>query len=101
MDDQRDHAEEAANRTEMQGDAAAELADEKARDAARRHVVESINDDALDAFASEGFDVEAIIDELRELTGDFDFDKVENDQFMAIVAKHDNSNKKPGPGAGE
>jgi hypothetical protein len=64
---------------------------EKSREDAKRHVIESINDDQMSAFAHEGFDVEAIIDELRELTGDYDFDEITTDQFMAVVAKHDDS----------
>lgn len=64
---------------------------EKSYDDARRDVIETINNDALDTFAHEGYDVEAIIAELQQLTGDYDFDEIPTDRFMQIVAKHDHS----------
>ena len=67
------------------------MASDKTRDDARRHVIESINDDRLSVSAHEEFDIEAIITELQELTGDYDFDDITTDQFMQIVLKHDNS----------
>lgn len=93
MDDQRDYAEEAANRREMQEEGEAELADQEARAAAERTVVETIGADRIitDSVVRAEFDVEAIIDDLRKLTGDYDFDAITTDQFMEIVAKHDNT----------
>ena len=67
------------------------MASDKNRDDARRHVIESINDDRLSVSAHEEFDIVAIITELQELTGDYDFDDITTDQFMQIVLKHDNS----------
>lgn len=67
------------------------MASDKTRDDARRHVIESINDDRLSVSAHEEFDIEGIITELQELTGDYDFDDITTDQFMQIVLKHDNS----------
>lgn len=65
----------------------------KTREDAARNVVETIANDRLitdDAARSE-FDIEAIIADLQELTGDYDFDDIPTDRFMEIVAKHDNS----------
>jgi hypothetical protein len=97
VDDQKDHAEEASNRADMQREGAAELAAEtasgKTREDAERYVVETIAADRIitDDQARAEFNVEAIITELQKLTGDYDFDEITTDQFMEIVAKHDNT----------
>ena len=67
----------------------------KTREDAARNVVETIAADRIitDEQARTEFDIEAIIADLQELTGDYDFDEIPTDRFMEIVAKHDNSTK--------
>jgi hypothetical protein len=64
---------------------------EKTRDDAARYVTEAIEANGKDVASAKEFDLEAIIDELREIVGDWDFDKAEEDTFWSVVQKHDSS----------
>lgn len=56
---------------------------------ATAYVIEAIEANGTDIASRDEYDVEAIVDELYDLVGSYDFDTVEHDTFWEIVARHD------------
>lgn len=69
---------------------------DKTRADAENYVITAIEANGVDVASREEFNLEAIIDELRERVGDWDFDNVDEHFFWETVKKHDNSQNTSG-----
>lgn len=56
---------------------------------ATAYVTRAIEANGTDIASRDEYDVEAIVNELCDLAGSWDFDAVEHDTFWEVVARHD------------